>query len=79
LTVYRTSDADTVALLERLPQSTSLVLEHEQAVFLAMLTLKEVRGSFADALIGALGVHAGCAYTFTFDRTAARLPGFQLA
>lgn len=35
-------------------------------------------GSFANALIGALGVRAGCACTLTFDKAALRLPGFEL-
>jgi predicted nucleic-acid-binding protein len=40
--------------------------------------LKEGYGSFADALIGALGAKAGCSRTFTFDRKALRLAGFKL-
>jgi predicted nucleic-acid-binding protein len=43
-----------------------------------MIALKEGYGSFADALIGALGEKAGCSHTFTFDRGAARLPSFLL-
>ena len=44
-----------------------------------MIALKEGRGSFPDALIGALGARAGCATTLTFDRKALRLPHFELA
>jgi len=33
---------------------------------------------FPDALIGALGLWAGCSSTLTFDRKASRLPGFKL-
>jgi predicted nucleic-acid-binding protein len=44
-----------------------------------MVALKEGRGSFADALIGALGASAGCSHSLTFDRKALRLPGFVLA
>jgi predicted nucleic-acid-binding protein len=43
-----------------------------------MIALKEGHGSFADALIGALGVKAGCSSTLTFDRKALRLPDFEL-
>ena len=56
-----------------------LVVEDEQEVFAAMSALKEGRGSFADALIGALGAAAGCSATLTFDRKALRLPEFELA
>ena len=47
-------------------------------VFTAMVALKEGQGSFADALIGALGAKAGCVTTVTFDRRASRLSGFDL-
>ena len=44
----------------------------------ATVALREGRGSFADALIAALGARAGCSATVTFDRRALRLPGFEL-
>jgi predicted nucleic-acid-binding protein len=44
-----------------------------------MIALKEGAGSFADALIGALGAKAGCAHTLTFDRKALRLPDYAPA
>ena len=65
------------ATIERLLQADALVLEDEQEVFTAMVALKEGRGSFADALIAALGAKAGCSHTLSFDRKALRLPGFR--
>ena len=53
------------------------MIESEQEVFTAMIALKDGRGSFADALIGALGAKAGCSRTLTFDRKALRLPDFE--
>jgi predicted nucleic-acid-binding protein len=53
------------------------VVEREREVFTAMIALKEGRGSFADALIAALGASAGCVATLTFDQKALRLPGFE--
>jgi predicted nucleic-acid-binding protein len=44
----------------------------------AVIVLKEGHGSFADALIGGLGIRAGCSRTLTFDQKASRLPGFEL-
>ncbi len=44
----------------------------------AMIALKEGQGSFADAIIAALGAKAGCSCTLTFDHKALRLPGFEL-
>ena len=76
---YGLSDEDIVAAIEHTLQADVLVVENEQEVFAAMTALKEGRGSFADALIGALGAAAGCSATLTFDRRALRLPEFELA
>lgn len=76
---YRLSQAEIAAAIERILQIDTLVVENEQEVFTAMVALKDGRGAFADALIGALGVKAGCSTTLTFDREASRLPGFGLA
>ena len=64
--------------IERVLQTDVLVVENEQEVFTAMIVAKEGRGSFADAVIAALGARMGCSCTLTFDRKALRLPGFQL-
>jgi len=65
------------ASVERMLQTNVLVVENEQEVFTAMIALKEGHGSFADALIVALGARVGCSRTLTFDRKALRLPGFE--
>ena len=75
---YGLTDDVIAAAIERTLQADVLVVESEQAVFTAMIALKEGRGSFADALIGALGVKAGCSRTLTFDAKAAHLPGVEL-
>lgn len=76
---YGFADPDIAAVIERLLQAAVLVVENEAEVFTAMTALQEERGSFADALIGALDDKAGCSVTFTFDQRAARLPRFALA
>jgi predicted nucleic-acid-binding protein len=75
---YRLSTAEVAKAIEGTLQADALVVESEQEVFTAMIALKEGRGSFADALIGALGATAGCSVTVTFDQRALRLPGFEL-
>jgi len=75
---FRLGTQDIVRAVERVLQTDVLVVENEQEVFTAMIALKEGQGSFADAVIGALGARMGCSYTLTFDRKAARLPGFEL-
>ncbi len=74
---YGLTDRDIGTAIERVLQADVLVVENEQEVFAAMVMLKQGRGSFADALISALGTRAGCSRTVTFDRKALRLPGFE--
>ena len=76
---YGVGAEEIAAAVERMLQAETLVIENEQEVFSAMIALGEGQGSFADAVIAALGAKAGCAHTVTFDRKALRLPGFQLA
>jgi predicted nucleic-acid-binding protein len=66
------------AAVERMLQVDALVVENEREVFTAMIALKEGQGSFAGALIAALGARANCSCTLTFDQKALRLPGFEL-
>ena len=73
---YGLPDTQVVSVVERLLQTDTLIVEHEQEVFTAMIALKDERGAFADALIGALGACAGCKHTLTFDRKAMRLTEF---
>jgi predicted nucleic-acid-binding protein len=75
---YGLSPPAIAAVIERLLQTEELVIEHEQDVFTAMVAVKSELGSFADALIAALGAGAGCTHTLTFDRKALRIAGFAL-
>lgn len=75
---YGFSGREIAAAIERTLQADRLVVENEQEVFAAMTVLKAAAGSFADALIAALAINAGCSHTLTFDRKAGRLTGFEL-
>ncbi len=75
---YGLTPHEIVGAVERVLQTDVLVVENEQEVFAAMIALKEGHGSFADAVIAALGARMGCSCTLTFDRKALRLPGFEL-
>jgi predicted nucleic-acid-binding protein len=76
---YKLSALEIAEAVEGILQTEVLVVEKEQEVFTAMTMLRQGLGSFADALIAQLGSRAGCSKTLTFDRKAARLPGFELA
>ncbi len=74
---YGLADHEIAAAIELMLGVEVFVVDSEQDVFTAMIALKQGRGSFADALIGALGAKVGCSRTLTFDRKALRLPGFE--
>jgi predicted nucleic-acid-binding protein len=75
---YRLSKEGIVNAVERMLRTETLVVESEREVFTAMTALREGRGEFDDALIGALSTRASCSRILTFDRQALRLPGFEL-
>ena len=77
-TVYGLPAQEIAQAVERMLQADTLVVQNEQEVFTAVVALKSGRGSFADALVGALGAWAGCSSTLTFDRKAGRLLGFEI-
>ena len=76
---YGLADHAIAAAIERALRADVLVVESEQEVFAAMIALKGGHGSFADALIAAIGSRENCSHTATFDRKALRLPGFAPA
>ena len=75
--VYDRTAEEIAAVIERMLEVEVLVVESEQEVFTAMIAVKEGRGAFADALIGALGARAGCSHTVTFEQKALRLTAFE--
>src|SRR5262249_11102292 len=75
--IYRVRAEELAAVIERMLQVDVLVIESEQEVFAAMTALQQGLGSFADALIGALGARAGCSHTMTFDQQALQIPTFR--
>jgi predicted nucleic-acid-binding protein len=76
--VYRLSNHDVAATVERILQADTLLVQNEQEAFTAMTALKAGTGSFSDALIGALGSWAGCTATLTFDKKTKHLKQFQI-
>lgn len=77
-TAYGLTDSQLAHSIQRVLQVKTFIIQNEKQVYSAMLALKTGQGTFADALIGALGLWAGCTSTLTFDRKAARLDGFEL-
>jgi predicted nucleic-acid-binding protein len=65
--------------VERLLAADNLRIQNEHEVFAAKVMLESGVASFSDALIGELGISAGCSQTLTFDLKAARMGTFKLA
>ena len=65
-------------VIERLLATKQLVVEQAELVWKALRAWEGVNADFSDALIGQLAIAHGGEKTVTFDRTAARLPGFEL-
>lgn len=74
---YGLTTDEIVGAIERVLQTDVLMVENEQEVFTAVIALKEGQGSFANAVIAALGARMGCSWTLTFDQKTLRLPGFK--
>jgi len=74
---YDFAALEITAIIQSMVEARTFVFEQEEHVFFALAAL-EKGGGFADALIGSLGLKSGCSHTLTFDRKAARLPGFEL-
>jgi predicted nucleic-acid-binding protein len=65
--------------IEMLLAADTLEVQNEQEVYLALVSLRNGRATFEDALIGSLSTWRDCSTTLTFDEDAAkRLPGFHL-
>jgi predicted nucleic-acid-binding protein len=67
--------ADTLTMLFEVEQ---FGFESPEDVAAAIEEFRQNRAEFADCLLGGMNLFAGCEYTITFDRKAAKLPGFKL-
>ena len=75
---YRSSSDEIAGAIESVMRAEPLRIDRRAEVVEALGVFQTKQGSFADALITTLAEHAGCAHVVTFDRKAARLPGFRL-
>lgn len=74
---YKVSRQDIGRIVLRLLRTRELEVQHADAVQRALDRAND-QFDFPDALIGELGLRAGCEYTATFDSSAAKLPGMKL-
>jgi predicted nucleic-acid-binding protein len=66
------------AVVEALLGTKQIVIESAELVWKALRAWRDSAADLSDALIGELAAAHGAAKTVTFDKSAARLPGFEL-
>jgi len=75
---YRISQVDLIVTLDRILATTQFVVGDKDAVRQALDAYRSGRADFADYLIGALHLDAGCRKTATFDRRLKGHAAFQV-
>jgi predicted nucleic-acid-binding protein len=64
--------------IDGLLAARQIAVESSDIVHKALRAWRNSGADFADALIGEVGASQGASRTVTFDKAAARLPGFEL-
>lgn len=75
---YASTRDDICVVLETLLRTKEIMVAHTDTVWKALRLFKEGKADFADCLIERSANEAGCGYTATFDRDAAKHCGMQL-
>ena len=75
---YASSKKQICEVLETLLRTKEIIVAHADTVWKALRLFKEGNADFADCLIERTANEAGCSFTTTFDRNAARHCGMQL-
>jgi predicted nucleic-acid-binding protein len=73
---YRYPRARVASALETIFRTRQFVVEDAQEAWTSLAIYRD-GGDFSDALIAAVNLSHGCTDTATFDRRAARHPGFR--
>jgi predicted nucleic-acid-binding protein len=75
---YGAEKARTRGVIEALLGSRQLLVEQSELVWKALRAWGNTSADFSDALVGEILGAQGCEKVMTFDKAAAKLPGFQL-
>lgn len=75
---YAADPARISAVVEALLGTRQIVVESAELVWKALRAWRASAADFSDALIGAIAVAKGADTIVTFDKAAAKLPGFEL-
>ena len=75
---YVSTKGEICEVLETLLRTKEIVVAHADTVWKALRLFKEDKSDFADCMIERSANEAGCSYTATFDRDAAKHCGMRL-
>jgi predicted nucleic-acid-binding protein len=75
---YGFSREQIAGAIEQILETVQLQVESTTDIAMALNSYRGGQADFADCLLGQVNASAGCVETVTFDRRAARLPGFRL-
>lgn len=75
---YALTRSEICEVLETLLRTKEIIVANADTVWKALRLFKEGKADFADCLIERSANEAGCNYTTTFDRDAAKHCGMQL-
>jgi len=75
---YASTKGEICEVLETLLRSKEIIVAHTDTVWKALRLFKEGKADFADCMIERSANEAGCGYTATFDRDAAKHCGMLL-
>lgn len=70
---HKATTPEVAVVVEELVSDTKFRFQDDRSVWLALELVDEGAPDFADALISAIGLRAGCRFTATFDRQAVKL------
>jgi len=76
--LYGYDRSEIATAIRALLNVTELEIESADEVHLAVSEFEQSGGGFVDCLLARTNATAGCEHTVTFDRKAAKLPGFKL-
>jgi predicted nucleic-acid-binding protein len=75
---YQASKTEVVTILKMLCRTRELKIENADTAIAAITVFEASKGDFADCMLERAAHKAGCQYTVTFDKAAAKFGGMQL-
>ncbi len=76
--IYAATESEQIDCAERLLSTRQFTLQHRAAVQRAVQAARGAPCGFVDCLIAEIAAVEGCAHVATFDKKAAKYPGFAL-